>query len=113
MEYTRELVYKKVSQLFPEQDRERIMDILNWYGHGACQPAKESVQLAVLKLAQNNEEKIRKLIDLALVDRPEDVLWPAEEPNFSAVKDVASLAEEEIKRIQEKDRKQYLDWLNG
>ena len=115
MEFTRELVIKKINQIFPKKDLVRILDILDLYGVNQYEPVRERVQLAVLKLCEGKEDEVRKLIELAKIDHCEDVLWPAEEPFLSKIKriDIIKMSEEEIKRIQEKDRKQYLGWLNS
>lgn len=110
MEFTIDLVIKKVDKIFPKKDRERILTILDTYNY----PSKERVQLAVLKLCEGKEENVRKLIELAIIDHPRDVLWPAEEPNLSKIDGIkiTKMTKEEIEAVREKDRKQYFDWLN-
>lgn len=112
MHVSRKLVIKKVSQIFPKKDRKRIMNILDLYGVGRYEPARDRVQLAVLKLCEGREENVHKLVALAKIDYCEDILWPAEEPNLTVIADnMPNMSEEEIRELQEKDRKQYLDWL--
>ena len=110
MKFTRDLVIKKVNQIFPKEDRERILSILD----KCTYPFKERLQLAVLKLCEGKEDNVRKLIKLAEIDHPRDILWPAEEPNLTAAADkMPNMTKKEIEELQEKDHKQYLDWLKS
>lgn len=111
MKYTRDMVLKILSRYYSQNDINRIMKILDEYGSESWQPAKERVQLAIIKLSQGDEYKLRKNVEHAKIDC-DDILWPAEEPNLTAALDLASLTQEEIQRLQDVDRKQYLDWLN-
>ena len=70
------------------------------------------VQLAVLKLADGNIEKVRSNIETAKRDF-RDVLAYAEYPEyFATINPGREYSIEEKNRIIENDWKQYTDWLN-
>jgi len=113
MEFTRELVIKKIEQIFPKKDKVRILSILDMYGITKNEPFRERVQLAALKLSEGKEEELLKHIKHAKVDHY-DIIFPAEEPNFYGISmGMSRITDEEKRILQEKDRKQYLDWLYG
>lgn len=102
-----------LNKYYSGKDINRIMDILDTYGGEPWQPDKERVQLAILKLSQGNEGTLKNNLEHAKIDCS-DILWLAEEPNLTAASDkLPELTQEEIQKLQDMDRKQYLDWLNG
>lgn len=111
MKLSRNLVIKKIDSIFGKKNRKKILNILDMYGTGNTEPFKEQVQLASLKLCQENMDKLKKIIAHAKVDHY-DIIFPAEEPNLYSLEKIANQSADEIARIQEEDRKQYLDWLN-
>lgn len=111
IEYTRELVMKKSKEVFPQEDRTMVMSLLDQYGGEPHEQERERVQLAILKLSDGDMEKLRERIKVAKEDF-RDVLAYAEYP--LQMKSVTrKVGAREAKEIREKDRKQYLDWLNG
>jgi len=112
MEYTRDLVIRKAKQTFPNANINYIMESLDLYGQVDQETSRERVQLAILKLCEGDYDKFVKHIHHAKLDS-RDILWPAEEPNLTAVaRNLPKMSEEEIKKLQDLDRKQYQDWLN-
>lgn len=113
MEFTRKLVLKKVKQLFSNDSTGQIMEILDQYGIEQHEVSRERVQLAALRLCQGNEEKLRKHIEHARIDR-RDIVRIAEEPNLTKLfVNLPNMKEDEIKRLEDKDREEYLSWLNS
>jgi len=112
IKFSRELVLKKVRAIFSQEKHKEIIEILDLYGTGQYEHSIERVQLAILKICGGKEERVRELVKLAKIDFPEPIIWPAEEPNFHAVRNKTKLTQEEIQKLQEIDRKQYLGWLN-
>jgi len=109
IDYNRDLVIAKAKQCFPNEDQEKIMGILDLY-HG---PEKERVQIAILKLSGGDLEDLRTEVETAKRDY-RDVLAYAEFPeemNQWALSDKEEVSEEEEKRMRERDRQQYIDWL--
>ncbi len=111
VEYNKDLVVAKVNQCFPNEDEEKILGILNLYGRETYERERERVQIAILKLSDGNLEKLRKSIEIAKSDY-RDVLAYAEYPEEMG-KDTWRMSDKEARRIREKDRQQYLNWLNG
>jgi hypothetical protein len=106
VDYNRDLVIAIAKQCFPNEDQGKIMGILDLY-HG---PEKERVQIAILKLSGGDLESLREHVEIAKSDF-RDVLAYAEYPE-EMIKDTWKMSDkEEVKRIRERDRQQYIDWL--
>lgn len=97
-----------VRREFSGSDYDAIMTILNEYGRDDWQRESVRVQLAVLKLAQGDLNKVRSYIELAKCDY-RDVLAPAEYPGY--IETVSKLSVQEKKKIIEEDWQQYVLWL--
>jgi hypothetical protein len=77
---TRELVLKKLATVFPDPAiAQHALTSLDSYGGADGQPAKEAVQLAILKSCDGMLWRLRELVKLAKGDF-RDVLYPAQAP---------------------------------
>lgn len=105
-------VERVVRRDFSEQEVADVLRTLEEYGTESFHREKERVQLAVLKLARGNCEKLRYEIECAKCDY-RDTLGPAEYPAYTkAIFRIDKLPQEERKRLIDSDWKQYQEWLN-
>jgi hypothetical protein len=79
MPHTRDEVVAVVQKTFPESAHHRVLELLNTYGVESYERERERVQLAILKLSEGNEEKVREFVGVAKRDY-RDVLFWAENP---------------------------------
>ena len=79
MPHSREEVVAVVQKTSPETSRSRVFELLDTYGVESYQRERERVQLAILKLSEGNEEKLREFVAVAKRDY-RDVLFWAEYP---------------------------------
>ena len=79
MPHSRDEVVAVVQQTFPESAHARVLELLDGYGIESYERERERVQLAILKLSEGNEEKLREFIAVAKRDY-RDVLFWAENP---------------------------------
>ena len=77
--HPREELIAAVQKTFPERARSRVLELLDSYGVEAYERERERVQLAILKLSEGNEEKLREFVAVAKRDY-RDVLFWAESP---------------------------------
>ena len=77
---TRDEVVAVVQKAFPESARTRVLELLDSYGVESYERERERVQLAILKLSEGNEEKLREFVAVAKRDY-RDVLFWAENPD--------------------------------
>jgi hypothetical protein len=75
----REEIVAAVQRTFPESSQTRVMGLLDSYGVESYERERERVQLAILKLSEGNEEKLREFVAVAKRDY-RDVLFWAENP---------------------------------
>ena len=68
MQYTREMVLRKVKRTFPQHDPAEILRILDEYGTEPYEGERERVQLAVLFASEGNLLTLGELVDLARTD---------------------------------------------
>ena len=102
-EYTKDLILAKIKQAFPNEEPERIFSILG--------RNDKRTQLAVLKLSEGDLEEMQRLLEVAKADWRDVLAWadyPEEMKN-----DTWKMDAEEVKKIRERDRRQYLNWLNS
>ena len=112
VDYNRDLVIAKARQCFPNEDQEKIIGILDLYGKESHVRELERVQIAILKLSGGDLESLRAYVEIAKRDF-RDVLAYAEFPEEMS-KDTWKMSDkEEVNRIRERDRQQYIDWLQG
>jgi len=76
---TRDEVLAAVAASFPESNRARVLDLLDTYGVIPYEREVARVQLAILRLSESNEQKLREFIAVAKRDY-RDVLFWAEHP---------------------------------
>ena len=76
---TRDEVLAVVQKTFPETSNSRVLELLDTYGVESYERERERVQLAILKLSERNEEKLREFVAVAKRDY-RDVLFWAENP---------------------------------
>src|SRR5467141_4373978 len=79
MAHTRDEVVAVVQKTFPESAHARVLELLDTYGVESYEREQERVQLAILKLSEGNEEKLREFIAVAKRDY-RDVLFWADNP---------------------------------
>src|SRR5438067_13112822 len=79
MPHTRDEVVAVVQKTFPEGAHTRVLELLDGYGVESYERERERVQLAILKLSNGSEEKLREFVAVAKRDY-RDVLFWAENP---------------------------------
>src|SRR5438132_12781113 len=79
MPHSRDEVVAVVQKTFPETAHARVLGLLDGYGVESYERERERVQLAILKLSEGNEEKLREFVAVAKRDY-RDVLFWAEYP---------------------------------
>ena len=103
----RNILLKKIQEIFPQADANAMLAkfVSQTY------PEKERVALAILKLCEERGyDSPDGLIEIAQGDFRDVLMW-AEYPNEMDVKSWIEPADK-VKKVQKKDRDQYLDWLN-
>jgi hypothetical protein len=79
MAYSRDDVLASVRTIFPGSDWASVVALLDRYGVAAHERERERVQVAILKLSEGSEDKVREYVDVAKRDH-RDVLFWAEYP---------------------------------
>ena len=82
MLHSRDEVVEVVRRIFPENAHVRVLKLLDAYGVEPYERERERVQLAILKLSEGNEEKLREFVAVAKRDYRDVILW-AEYPEES------------------------------
>ena len=80
MPHSRDEVVAFVQATFPKESWARVLELLDSYGVESYERERERVQLAILKLSDGNEEKLREFVAVAKRDY-RDVLFWAENPD--------------------------------
>ncbi len=80
MPHSRDEVVVVVQKSFPESAQARVLEVLDTYGVESYERERERVQIAILKLSEGNEEKLREFVAIAKRDY-RDVLFWAENPD--------------------------------
>lgn len=109
-----ELVLKKARQMFPNENLDDVLSILDEYGARDFERERGRVQLAILKLSEGSMDRLREYVGVAKRDYRDALAWaeyPAEMRR--SMSDMIKMPESEKKRIYGSDRKQYLDWLEN
>ena len=73
-------VLAAIQKVFPKSSWSRVLELLDTYGVESYERERERVQLAILKLSEGNEEKLREFVAVAKRDY-RDVLFWAENPD--------------------------------
>ncbi len=102
-EYNKDLIFAKISQTFPNEEAEKIFSILN----NSSERNEERTQLAILKLSEDNLEELQRLLEIAKADWRDVLAW-AESPE-EMKNDTWKMDADEVKKIRERDRQQYLN----
>jgi hypothetical protein len=79
MPLSRDEVIAVVRKTFSGDAQTRVLELLDAYGVEAYERERERVQLAILKLSEGNEEKVREFVAVAKRDY-RDVLFWADNP---------------------------------
>ena len=109
MTATRELVLSIIKRDFPTEDTEAVIARLDAYGKEPHERERERVHLAVLRLSEGDSAKLLYWIDIAKQDYRDALAW-AEYP--SQMRAPVNADPDQVKRISQEDRKQYLAWLS-
>jgi hypothetical protein len=80
MPHSYDEVVAAVRKTFPESEHVRVLELLDHYGVESYERERERVQLAILKLSEGNEEKLREFVAVAKRDY-RDVLFWADNPD--------------------------------
>jgi hypothetical protein len=80
MSVSRDEVVAVVQKSFPEDAYARVLELLDSYGVESYERERERVQLAILKLSEGNEEKLREFVAVAKRDY-RDILFWADNPD--------------------------------
>lgn len=103
----RDKILKKIRDVFPQADAGAVLEKFE----SQTYPEKERVALAILKLCEEREyDSPDGLIEIAQGDFRDVLMW-AEYPNEMHVQSWKEPADK-VRKVQKKDRDQYLDWLN-
>ena len=105
----RDDVVRIVDRDFPAAQLETVLSILDDYRARDSDPSR--VQLAALKLAAGDIDRLRAVIEKAGQDF-RDVVAAAEYPGYLRTQDVAALSAEQKRTLIDADWRQYLNWLN-
>ena len=97
--HSRDEVVATAQKMFPQSAHDRVLELLDTYGVESYERERERVQLAILKLSEGNEEKLREFVAVAKRDY-RDVLFWAENPDEARLDTPEKL--ERIRKMFEK-----------
>jgi hypothetical protein len=80
---SREAVLVAVQTAFPEGSRRRVVKLIDSYGADPHERERERVQLAVLKLCDGSEDKLRVYLAVAKRDYRDLLVWAEESDDVS------------------------------
>jgi len=108
-EATRALVIEKIGRVFPERKAADVLAVLDRYGWESHHRERDRVQLAILKLCdEEGRDDATGYIEAACVDYRDVLAW-AESPNL--IKRPPIDDERERARLIAADAAQYRAWL--
>jgi len=108
---TRADVLRVLAREFPEADAAVLLAVLDEYGGESWHRERERVQMAILKLAGGDGERLRHYVKSAWEDYRDVLAW-AEYPGYAReVPGPGALPPEETQRIIAADWAQYQAWL--
>ena len=108
-EATRALVMEKIRRVFPEREAADILALLDQYGAEDHHRERDRVQLAVLKLCdEEGRDDPAAYVEAACADYRDVLAW-AESPNLFKRLHVKDKRERE--RLIAADKAQYRAWL--
>ena len=106
---SRSLVVEKVRQVFPDRDPDEILAVLDDYGREDHEGEPARVQLAILKLCdEDGRDDPSSYVAAAKADYRDVLAW-AEYPN--QMRQSGNLDDEERERLKSLDEAQYEQWL--
>jgi hypothetical protein len=107
---TRELVIEKIHQVFPDREATEVLAILDRYGAEDYHREKERVQLAILKLCDEEARNDPTVyVEAARADYRDVLAW-AESPNLFKSPHIKDPQKRE--RLVAEDKAQYRAWLD-
>lgn len=114
MAANRNQVLHKINQTWPDEAPADILRILDQYGEKQSEQGGARVQLAIIKVSEGNLERLPELVELAQRDYRDLLAW-AEYPEEMrlSIQALKALSREEIRAIRQRDREQYMRWLQG
>src|SRR5438552_5666014 len=101
MPHSGDEVVAVAQKTFPESAHARVLELLDGYGVESYECERERVQLAILKLSEGNEEKLREFVAVAKRDY-RDVLFWADNPEEAKLD-----TPEKRERIKERMKKMF------
>ncbi len=113
MTFTREQVRAKARMVFADKDLDAVMADLDAYGTEPHEANRERVQLAILKLSE--EQKLgspTSYVDAAKQDFRDVLAW-AEYPSQMDAGPNSGCDPDGARRNRELDEQQYQDWLHA
>lgn len=106
-----DLVMHKIARVFPEHDASEVRARLDEYGLESHEQERRRVQLAILKLCQENGPgELEKLVRLAKYDYRDILAWAEYPHQMHLIKNEQGASNVELIR---RDSEQYQAWLNG
>jgi len=75
MARSRDEVVAAIQATFLKSSRARVIELLDTYGVESHERERERVQLAILKLSEGNEEKLREFVAVAKRDYRDVLCW--------------------------------------
>ena len=109
-EATRALLRAKIAQVFPDRDAAEILAVLDRYGTEPHEPEPDRVQLAILKLCdEEGHDDPMHYVEAAKQDFRDVLAW-AEYPN--QMRRPATIAPKERAKLMRRDEAQYRAWLD-
>ncbi|MBC8871559.1 MAG: hypothetical protein H8E44_19210 [Planctomycetes bacterium] len=114
VEFTRDQVRRKISEVFPAEDAAALLQVLDQCDTKRAADDTARVQLAILKLSQGNRDSLLALIDKAAAD-VDDLMYRAERPMEYGLSlaEYKALAMPALQAMRQMDREAYLSWLGG
>ena len=112
----RETVDRKINAMWSRiEDQETVRRALAHYGVESCEPEPDRVRLAILKTSEGNIDRLIKLVRGAKRDY-RDALMAAEYPeearsSWALHPNLSKDEQRRLAQIRERDRRQYLEWL--
>ncbi|TNE32349.1 MAG: hypothetical protein EP349_01825 [Alphaproteobacteria bacterium] len=106
------LYFSALATLFPDSEKRKEVEArLSQYGTEDYHREIFRVRLAVLKLAEQQPEKLPYYAELACIDY-RDVLSLAEYPETIGKWSLKEKDPARYQRLSEKERQDYLDWVS-
>ncbi len=113
MAYSREQVRAKARVVFPNRDLDAVMAELDVYGAEPDEPDRERVQLAILKLSEEQKlDSPASYVDAAKQDYRDVLAW-AEYPSQMDAGPNTGTDPTGVQRNRELDEQQYQAWLSA